>query len=1465
MGGSSKKTTVGYKYFLGMDLRLCHGPVDSIRKIKCDDRDVWSGNHRGGSLYINKPELFGGEPREGGVAGTIDFDFGKPNQPQNSYLVQQLGNKVPAFRGVLGAIFRKCYLGNNPYLKKWSITPQRVFVRQDGIDQWYKDRAAIGSTIKEDVAIYLALDKSGSMDTAMSNGKTRFENMQDGVLQVLEELKIVKESGGPRVDIYLNYWGNADGSRSIISKYNADVGDINSLITFVNSQGTPAYGTYFDTAVMDIPAFFNNVPFGSRNIAVLITDGEPSDSPQAARDFIDAYNLSSSRSIDTYGINIDLTDTSSTGIVDDTDEDGVPVVQGNNSGQIASTILGAVADEINMNPAHIIRECLTDPDWGMGYPESDMSEASFQAAADKLHSEGLGMSLFWDRQKSIEDFLMVVQKHIDANLLLNPRTGLFELSLVRDDYDAETIPVLGESEIISVKNVNRPQPGELVNSVTVNYTNGASMDQASVTVNNEALIQMEGSVIATTFQYPGFTSGSVASRVALRELRTLSTPLLTCDVVASRAAADLNIGDVFKMTWPDEGINEMIVRVVKINTGDGKNNQVRLSVIEDVFTTPDLSPIANPDSESAWEDISVEPQPAERAAAFEIPYYDLVQSQGEEAVTTLLTDNPDAGYLAVAAGRPSGAFNSRFYVDSGAGYEDGGVLDFCSSAELDSDIDENQTEIQLTGVDGLDEVAVGTLALIGDEQVSVVSVDTVTGIVQFGRGVLDTPPRKHLAGTPVIFWDNFIESDEIEYVNSEEINVKVTPATGQGELAIDEATAETVLMKSRASLPYPPGDLKINGIRYPTLLENVPITASWVHRDRLQQTGGSIIDHTAAGVGPEANTLYRVRGYQNNVLLYEENDLDGLSATFQPDMTSTIRVEVDSVRDGYYSYSPAMVEFAYSMEIDEAAVSESILTKLRNWWPMDDTSGSTVLRDVHGGSDLLIENAANVTLAEPALASDAGTGSVRFDSTGLAKLYGMPTWMVQGADKSLAHSVFVSMDAVSTTGERYITSNALASDSSESINFQFRIELSTEGQFAYFWETGTGDNVTPTNNAMGAFVQATPDSVMLVANRDSALLTLENYVNGIKVGEDTYPSNPTGGEDANSHFIVGNQQAADGDFRGWMQNYLTFRQPLTSVESNWLYNFGNGRKYEDLLVLSGRGAKWTPTELRDKLVWIVSDDEHEDLGSNVIGNLHNRAGFGPVVSGYSGNDGNSSNGLTTLNGRPVLSADPANTNYLHRRVDNTLDRFGALSGCTMVFLVKSPDQTGGGTMMLGHVEAESTSGWHMTLARTGTNSLAFGGRRIRSDSYVGLDSGQDEGTDWELVIAEADYSNNALRLYKNGVLLTENTSAWGSGGLTAAANKLKDYGIGGRVDTATYRNEGWELAEHLLFTRTLDSTEKQQVEGYLAHAWGRTDLLPSDHPYKSVAPYLDGYTPAPSGAFQFSEGYSPNTSMQFED
>ena len=61
----------------------------------------------------------------------------------------------------------------------------------------------------------------------------------------------------------------------------------------------------------------------------------------------------------------------------------------------------------------------------------------------------------------------------------------------------------------------------------------------------------------------------------------------------------------------------------------------------------------------------------------------------------------------------------------------------------------------------------------------------------------------------------------------------------------------------------------------------------------------------------------------------------------------------------------------------------------------------------------------------------------------------------------------------------------------------------------------------------------------------------------------------------------------------------------------------------------------------------------------------------------------------------------------------------------------------------------------------------------------------------------------------------------------------------GKSGSSTSNDFGGDLAELLIFSRQLSSSEEQKVEGYLAHKWGVASTLDSNHSYKDVPPIFD--------------------------
>jgi hypothetical protein len=864
--GGSKKQTVGYRYYLGMHMILCHGPIDKINRIMVEDRIAWEGEETGGTISINKPSLFGGDEREGGISGLVDIEMGAFTQGQNSYLLSQLGSLIPAFRGVVGAVLNRPYLGVNPYLKKWSFNGTRIHKTTAGATQWYDAKSAIFGDGISSAAI-------------VATGDT-WEIEYDGYYTP------------PSSPLDTGYAVSGPGP------FHRSAGGAGTQLT-VSGSGTTGY---WIRKTFNLPSKGTIRIYGSReNSCAIYFDGVKIYDPNPSNvnvydftfDFEHYVGNSGSHTMHVYF------------------RDETPYLLDNAELSIQVEYLSG--PQIDMNPAHIIRECLVDPDWGMGYQSSDIDDTSFMAAADTLFTEGLGISILWDKSMTIDEFVKEIVRHIDAALYVSRTTGKFVLKLIRNDYDVGTLITLDESNISSISNPSKPTFGELSNSVTVKFWNYKTGNDDSINVTDTALAQMQGQVIDAPIQYPGFSHKRNAIIAAQRDLRSLSSTFLSCTIYTDQTAKDLNVGDVFKFSWAKWKITDMVMRVTEIAFGDGKTNRIRISCSEDVFSTPLTQVII--DSETEWVNPSQPPSAVPAQMATEIPYLEIVQNLGQTQIDTTLGTNPEIGYVLAAAARPSSAINGRIWTDDGTGYEDANALDFCPYGTLQSDIVQTTTSLTLDDAADLDEVSVGSYVQIGTdpdemELCRVDTVDVVNSIITVGRGCLDTTPKAHLSGTELFFWDFYNGYDPVEYVLGESIDVKVTATTGQGTLDVSAASPMTVDLNQRAYRPYPPGKFQINGSYYPAGPLDGTLILTWTGRDRLQQTSGTIYDHTANTIGPEAGTTYRVQGYVNDVLVHTEEP--AVSGTTWAPVDGLVRIEVHSKRDGVYSLQPAVHEFYYT-------------------------------------------------------------------------------------------------------------------------------------------------------------------------------------------------------------------------------------------------------------------------------------------------------------------------------------------------------------------------------------------------------------------------------------------------------------------------------------------------------------------------------------------------------------------------
>lgn len=175
--------TIGYHYLFSALFGIGRGPLDELVTIKVADKIAWDGHMCDSSPgIINKPDLFGGEKKEGGVQGLFRMFMGDADQvlpgaisaniasgfglfglgggpyPRGTLpdLKGALGGRSGEFRGRAVLWFDGLMASMNPYIKEWSFRVRRSRKGWDNDDPWYPAKATI----------YLAEGKIHAMNPA---------------------------------------------------------------------------------------------------------------------------------------------------------------------------------------------------------------------------------------------------------------------------------------------------------------------------------------------------------------------------------------------------------------------------------------------------------------------------------------------------------------------------------------------------------------------------------------------------------------------------------------------------------------------------------------------------------------------------------------------------------------------------------------------------------------------------------------------------------------------------------------------------------------------------------------------------------------------------------------------------------------------------------------------------------------------------------------------------------------------------------------------------------------------------------------------------------------------------------------------------------------------------------------------------------------------------------------------------
>lgn len=281
-----------------------------------------------------------------------------------------------------------------------------------------------------------------------------------------------------------------------------------------------------------------------------------------------------------------------------------------------------------MNPAHIIYQCITDPEWGQGSPVSLIDEDNFIEVADALYDEGLGLNMLWNQSTTVQDFIQVVMDHIAGILAFDASTGKYLIRLVRGDYDVAALQTFRPGVIKQVTDFQRRSWGETVNELTIAFTDRATRKATTLTVQDLGNIRAQGVRIPEKIDRTAIDDPDQIRVVAGRELASRSTPLAKMDFEINRIAWPYGPGSVVIIEWPEYELAPTVFRIISMGKGNLKEGTINVRAVEDIYA---LGGIEYTEDQTPDDIVPIPENPAEPPDA------------GQTVLSTTLTAPPASG------------------------------------------------------------------------------------------------------------------------------------------------------------------------------------------------------------------------------------------------------------------------------------------------------------------------------------------------------------------------------------------------------------------------------------------------------------------------------------------------------------------------------------------------------------------------------------------------------------------------------------------------------------------------------------------------------------------------------------------------------------------------------------------------------------------------------------------------------
>lgn len=895
--------TIGYHYFMSMHLVICQGPVDKIRMITTSDDLIISSSDivkpADSALVskdIEKSMLYGGPKKEGGIQGRILILFGDKEQLPSEILKDLMAGSI-IHKVSEGGTSR--YTGYNQFNQIAIGVAGSADVSTTFVKNYVPAFRGVTSVVWDNM-LYQS-NSSRPRGWKFKVERTPYPSLP--YAKITQNVKAVIDPMSTLNGVVLKKLSYSTSNGFSRKSYGG--GDVNDTdwvwdCTLFGQVITPAFNegrdAWLTKATKKMYAFYMNgfafiyfpgvgvTGVGGVGNGVVTTDTRPG----YYRGGVTSTNAAGDNVVGWGRLDTGLSDEDDTvltaALLDAPSKHLLASEDSTTLYNSLSTSAGVNGDNIiAANPAYILLECLTNAVWGLGFQLGTDAEVSagtalsgsggefidlnsFTSAAKVLgqadsttnpKGEGFGLSAIWQNESSVEDFMTSILTAINGVVFLHPNSGKFTLKLLRADDQSEL--TVNEDNIIEVRNFARSGVSELVNQLSLVWTDPILGGPKSLTVHNSAARALQGHTVAITKTYSAITDDNLAMQVAVRDLGLFSQAIAGVDLVLNRTAANLTIGSVINWSWADYGITNMSLRVSSLSFGLVGDGRITAKCVENVYAI-NKTQYGGASAIDFPVPAEIKPEYPTRVRVFNLSYLDLFRLRNRpdlNVIPALMETDTTSGVIAVFAKAPN-RFSNQFLLKtsnrSDSGFVESGSLHFTPFALNMGSISKSQTTFALDEASNLHLLTASSedsthyyystpslcmylVCCDGDktELMELISLTKDYKIAVVTRGVGNTVPKPFPAQSELWFYsqnlDLFtLQREYPEYGNVfvktlTEVNRMTYPDTPEETTAkgIPSPTVYSTTVKSWA-LPYPVANLT-------TQVSGGDVMINWAHRD----------------------------------------------------------------------------------------------------------------------------------------------------------------------------------------------------------------------------------------------------------------------------------------------------------------------------------------------------------------------------------------------------------------------------------------------------------------------------------------------------------------------------------------------------------------------------------------------------------------------------------------------------------